>query len=73
VPIDGTSFPDRIIVAQGINVEGRKTALGLREGATESAEVWQQGAGGGNPSQSTALGKAEVPLISCSIDTEVCE
>jgi hypothetical protein len=26
-----------------------------------SAEVWQQGAGGGDPSQSTALGKAEVP------------
>ena len=38
--IDGTPFRDRqMIVALGINVDGRKTVLGLREGATENAAV----------------------------------
>src|ERR1700688_5194590 len=37
VLIDGTPFRDRqMIVALGINVDGRKTVLGLREGATEN-------------------------------------
>jgi len=37
VLIDGTPFRDRqMIVALGINVDGRKTVLGLREGATET-------------------------------------
>lgn len=38
--IDGTPFRDRqMIVALGINVDGRKTVLGVREGATENAAV----------------------------------
>jgi transposase-like protein len=40
VLIDGTPFRDRqMIVALGINVDGRKTVLGLREGASENATV----------------------------------
>ena len=40
VLIDGTPFRDRqMIVALGINCDGRKTVLGLREGATENATV----------------------------------
>ncbi len=40
VLIDGTPFRDRqMIVALGVNVDGRKTVLGLREGATENAAV----------------------------------
>src|ERR1019366_83730 len=40
VLIDGTPFRDRqMMVALGINVDGRKTVLGLREGATENAAV----------------------------------
>jgi transposase-like protein len=40
VLIDGTPFRDRqIIVALGIGCDGRKTVLGLREGATENAAV----------------------------------
>ena len=40
VLIDGTPFKDRqMIVALGISVDGRKTVLGLREGATENATV----------------------------------
>ncbi len=40
VLIDGTPFRDRqMIVALGINIDGRKTVLGLREGATENAAV----------------------------------
>ena len=40
VLIDGTPFRDRqMIVALGINADGRKTVLGLREGATENATV----------------------------------
>ncbi len=40
VLIDGTPFRDRqMIVALGINSDGRKTVLGLREGATENATV----------------------------------
>lgn len=40
VLIDGTPFRDRqMIVALGISVDGRKTVLGLREGATENATV----------------------------------
>src|SRR6266852_2565207 len=40
VLIDGTPFRDRqMIVALGINVDGRKTVLGLREGATENVAV----------------------------------
>src|SRR5438132_1647246 len=40
VVIGGTAFRDRqMIVALGINVDGRKTVLGLREGATENATV----------------------------------
>jgi transposase-like protein len=40
VLIDGTPFRDRqIIVALGIGYDGRKTVLGLREGATENATV----------------------------------
>lgn len=40
VLIDGTPFKDRqIIVALGIGCDGRKTVLGLREGATENATV----------------------------------
>lgn len=38
--IDGTPFKDRqMIVALGIGCDGRKTVLGLREGATENAAV----------------------------------
>jgi transposase-like protein len=38
--IDGTPFRDRqMIVALGIGCDGRKTVLGLREGATENATV----------------------------------
>lgn len=38
--IDGTPFKDRqMIVALGIGDDGRKTVLGLREGATENATV----------------------------------
>jgi len=38
--IDGTPFRDRqMIVALGIGCDGRKTVLGLREGATENAAV----------------------------------
>jgi putative transposase len=40
VLIDGTPFKDRqIIVALGIGCDGRKTVLGLREGATENTAV----------------------------------
>jgi transposase-like protein len=40
VLIDGTPFRDRhMIVALGIHIDGRKTVLGLREGATENATV----------------------------------
>ena len=40
VLIDGTPFKDRqMIVALGIGCDGRKTVLGLREGATENASV----------------------------------
>jgi len=40
VLIDGTPFRDRqLIVALGIGQDGRKTVLGLREGATENATV----------------------------------
>lgn len=40
VLIDGTPFKDRMmIVALGISCDGRKTVLGLREGATENAAV----------------------------------
>src|ERR1019366_3181728 len=40
VLIDGSPFRDRqMIVALGINIDGRKTVLGLREGATENAAV----------------------------------
>lgn len=40
VLIDGTPFKDRqMIVALGIGCDGRKTVLGLREGATENATV----------------------------------
>jgi len=40
VLIDGTPFRDRhMIVALGIGCDGRKTVLGLREGATENAGV----------------------------------
>jgi Transposase, Mutator family len=40
VLIDGTAFKDRqMIVALGIGCDGRKTVLGLREGATENAAV----------------------------------
>ena len=40
VLIDGTRFRDRqMIVALGISIDGRKTVLGLREGATENAAV----------------------------------
>jgi transposase-like protein len=38
--IDGTPFKDRqMIVALGIGCDGRKTVLGIREGATENATV----------------------------------
>jgi len=40
VLIDGTPFQDRqMIVALSIRIDGRKTVLGLREGATEHAAV----------------------------------
>src|ERR1700680_4463907 len=40
VLIDGTPFRERqMIVALGIKVDGHKTVLGLREGATENAAV----------------------------------
>src|SRR5205085_4012771 len=40
VLIDGTPFKDRqMMVALGIGCDGRKTVLGLREGATENATV----------------------------------
>jgi len=40
VLVDGTPFKDRqMIVALGIGGDGRKTVLGLREGATENATV----------------------------------
>jgi transposase-like protein len=40
VLIDGTPCRDRqMIVALGISIDGRKTVLGLREGATENAAV----------------------------------
>jgi putative transposase len=40
VLIDGTPFKNRqMIVALGIGCDGRKTVLGLREGATENAAV----------------------------------
>ena len=40
VLIDGTQFKDRqMIVALGIGCDGRKTVLGIREGATENAAV----------------------------------
>jgi transposase-like protein len=40
VLIDGTPFRDRqMIVALGIGCDGRKSVLGLREGATENATV----------------------------------
>jgi putative transposase len=38
--IDGTPFRDRqMVVALGINTDGRKIVLGLREGATENATM----------------------------------
>src|SRR5438552_5977397 len=40
VLIDGTPFKDRqMIVALGIGCDGRKTVLGIREGATENTAV----------------------------------
>ena len=40
VLIDGTPFHDsQMIVALGINIDGRKIVLGMREGATENATV----------------------------------
>ncbi len=40
VPIDGPWFRDRqMMVALGISIDGRKTVLGQREGATENAAV----------------------------------
>src|SRR5438270_12432232 len=40
VLIDGTPFKDRqMIVALGIGCDGRKTVLGLREGASENTTV----------------------------------
>ena len=40
VLIDGTPFKDRMMIAAlGIGCDGRKTVLGLREGATENAAV----------------------------------
>lgn len=40
VLIDDTPFRDRqMIVALGISIDGRKTVLGLREGASENASV----------------------------------
>src|SRR5437016_14215132 len=40
VLIDGSPFKDRqMIVALGIGCDGRKTVLGLREGATENVTV----------------------------------
>ncbi len=40
IVIDGTPFRDRqMIVALGIGCDGRKTVLGLREGATENTAV----------------------------------
>lgn len=40
VLIDGTPFRDsQVVVALGIGCDGRKTVLGLREGATENATV----------------------------------
>jgi len=40
VLIDGTPFRDRqMVVALGVSIDGRKTVLGLREGATENATV----------------------------------
>jgi putative transposase len=40
IVIDGTPFKDRqMIVALGIGCDGRKTVLGLREGATENTAV----------------------------------
>jgi len=40
IVIDGTPFKDRtIIAALGIGCDGRKTVLGIREGATENAAV----------------------------------
>ena len=40
IVIDGTPFKDRqMIVALGIGCDGRKTVLGLREGATENMAV----------------------------------
>ena len=40
VLIDGTPFRDRqMIVALGISIDGRKTVLGLREGASENVSV----------------------------------
>src|SRR2546423_2692160 len=40
VLIDGTPFKDRqIIAALGIGCDGRKTVLGIREGATENTAV----------------------------------
>src|SRR3990172_5916911 len=52
VLIDGTPFKDRqMIVALGMGVDGRKTVLGLREGATENptvvSELLSDLAGGG--------------------------
>lgn len=38
--IDGTPFKDRMIIAAlGIGGDGRKTVLGIREGATENTAV----------------------------------
>src|ERR1700674_166291 len=46
VLIDGTPFRGRqMIVALGINVDGRKTVLGLREGATENIAVVSESLG----------------------------
>lgn len=40
IVIDGTPFKDRqMIVALGIGCDGRKTVLGLREGATENTAL----------------------------------
>jgi putative transposase len=40
VLIDGTPFKDRQMIAPlGIGCDGRKTVLGIREGATENSAV----------------------------------
>jgi transposase-like protein len=40
---DGTPFKDRqMIVALGIDCDGRKTVLGIREGATEKRDCCER-------------------------------